>query len=316
MNQFLQRMQSIDRRLIYLVMAVTFLVTLIIGKPVTPLVMPPVQQLYDAIDAAPAGPDDGKLILIGMTFSASTIGESGNQARAIIRHLMLRKKRFAVISIAEPQGAVYAQLITTDIAKQYGYEYGKDWINFGYQVNTLALYKSMPRDIPGMLKVDGTENKPLTSFPIMEGIKTMKDIAMHVEITASDSVFNWVLYVQPMTSPRLKIGYACTGIMASEAYPYLDSGQLVGMAPGLKGAADYETLVDQLEEQQITDGARKESERFDPKLMQNVPAFPKPARYLMFTQNWAHIIVILFIIIGNVGMFLSRRKPRSAKETD
>ncbi|MHB9134152.1 MAG: hypothetical protein ACYDBB_24035 [Armatimonadota bacterium] len=316
MNNFFQRLQSIDRRWVYLLLAATLVSTLLMNKTVDPIVLPSVQQLYTAVDQAKAGDDDGKIILVGMTFSAGTIGENGNQARALIRHLMLTHKRFAVMSISEPQGATYAQRITEDIAKQYGYEYGKDWINFGYQIGTLAFFKAFPRDIPGTLHgVDATQGKPLDSFPIMHGIKTINDVALHVEITASSSMLDWLQIVQPTTKPRLKIGYACTGVMATEAYPFLDSHQLIGMMPGLKGAADYEKLVDELEDREMKAGRVKEA--FNPELMKSVPAFHYPARKLMFAQGAAHLLLIVLIILGNVGLLLSRRRARpSVKEVD
>lgn len=311
MDRFLHSLLNIDRRWIYLVLAIVLIWALIIGKAVNPIVLPPTQQLYDAVEAAPAGPGQAHLILLGMTFSAGTMGENANQARAIIRHLMLRHKKFAIISIAEPQGAEYSRRMVTDIAKQYNYEYGKDWISFGYKINSLAFYKAFTKDIYSIVPTDGVEAKPLRSFPIMQGINSANDIALEIEITASASVYNWIQLVQPATKPRMKIGYACTGIMATEAYPFLDSGQMVGLLPGLKGAADYEKLVDDLETREYRAG--RITHLFNP----DAPAslkLPPPARRLMFTQGAAHLVIILFIILGNVGLLITKRRARLAEK--
>jgi len=40
------------------------------------------------------------------------------------------------------------------------------------------------------------------------------------------------------------VAVGVTAVMAADLYPYLQSGQLVGMLAGLKGAAEYEKLVD------------------------------------------------------------------------
>ena len=310
MDKLLHALQTLDRRWIYLVLTITLIVTLIYSRPINPIVLPQAQDIYDAVDKAPAGPRQGKIILVGMTFSASTIAENGSQARALLRHLMLRHKRFAVMSISEPQGATYAPLIAGDIAKQYGYVYGRDWINFGYQIGTLAFFKAFPRDIPGVLKVDASENKPITSFPIMKGIKSIKDVALLVEITASSSVYDWIQIVQPTTTPPLKIGYACTGVMGAEAFPYLDSGQLIGMMLGLKGAADYEKLADELEARELAAG--RITHKFNDAGMTSVPAFPPSARRLMYTQSAAHVVIIIFILLGNIGLLLSRWKAKKS----
>ncbi|HEY3342570.1 MAG TPA: hypothetical protein VGK81_11150 [Anaerolineae bacterium] len=312
MERFIQGMLALDRRWIYLTLAVTLLVALWFGKPLNPVVLPSVQQLYDAVEEAPAGPGQGKIVLVGMTFSAGTMGENANQARAVLRHLMLRHKRFAIISISEPQGAKFGKMMTTDIAKQYGYRYGIDWISFDYQLGTVALYKSLIYNIPNAIGVDGIEKKPIASFPIMQGIYNANDIALHIEITASSSVWDWIQIVQPATNPRLKIGYGCTGIMATEAYPLLDSGQLVGMLPGLKGAADYEKLVDDLQTQEFQ-GGRVKAAAYD-YAAPAVLTLPASARQLMFTQGAAHMVIILFIFIGNLGLLLSWLQKRSARK--
>ncbi len=308
-------MQAHSRQLIYLALTITLVVALIVGKPVSPIVLPSVQQLYDEIEKAPANPGDHRIILVATTFSASTKGESMNQARAIMRHLMLAHKRFAIISVGEPQGAKLGPAIAADLAKQYGYVYGTDWINFGYQLNTLAFFKAFPQDIPGTIKTDGTLKKPIAGYPIMHGIKTIDDnIALHIEITASASVFDWLQIVQPATNPRLKIGYACTGVMAAEAYPYLDAGQLVGMLPGLKGASDYEKLVDDREAAMVAAGQLKAA--YDP-AKSAASLLPKPARQLMFTQGIAHMVILLLILLGNLGLLFGARAVRTTpKETN
>ena len=71
-----------------------------------------------------------------------------------------------------------------------------------------------------------------------------------------------------------------TAVSAADIYPYIQSGQFIGMLGGLKGAAEYETLLD--EKRMATMG--------------------------MEAQNWAHIIIILFIIIGNIGYVIIGRK--------
>lgn len=305
MDAFLQGILSLDRRWIYLVLVIVFVFSLIKGRMTNPVVLPPVRQLYTAVEAAPANPGQQKIILVGLDYEAGSLGENGNQTRALLRHLMLSHKRFAIFSIT-PQGAANGQMMTSDIAGQYGYEYGKDWIDFGYKLPMLSFYKTLIHDIPKAIGQDGRDGRVLTpqNFPIMNGIKSMKDVAMHVEITTYATLDDWISIVQPATKPRLKMGYACTGINVTGAYPYLDSGQLVGLMPGLKGAADYEKLVDAQENALYRAGKIKA--RFDP----YAPAqfrLPAPARKLMYTQNAAHLVVLFFILIGNIGLLISLR---------
>ncbi|OPZ87460.1 MAG: hypothetical protein BWY76_00451 [bacterium ADurb.Bin429] len=307
MHEFFRKLQHIDRRWIYLVLLIGLVTTLYVGWPVKPEVIPYVQNLYDAVEAAPAAEKDQQLILVGCTFSASTMPENGNQLRALLRHLMLRGKRFAIIAIAEPQGAQFGADIAGTLAEEYGYEYGKDWISFGYKPGTLAFFTAFVNNIPGNVPKDGLRGEPITGYEIMDGIRTIRDISLVIEDTSTASILSWITFVQGKY--RIKLGYTCTGVMVAEAIPFLDSGQLVGMLPGMKGAADYEKLVDELEAQALRGGEKKTP--YDPSTM---PLMKNSARRLMFTQGVAHIIIIAFIVLGNVGYFLSRRRRHPAKE--
>ena len=141
-------------------------------------------------------------------------------------------------------------------------------------------------------------------------------MALLVENTTYGNIGDWFAYVQPLSSPRLKIGYGPTGVMAAEAYPYLDSKQLCGMMPGLKGAADYEKLVDVLETKELKAGHIAHPEISAEKIS-SIQAFPPAARKLMFAQSTAHIVIILFILLGNLGLLLSRRlAKKTARKED
>ena len=47
------------------------------------------------------------------------------------------------------------------------------------------------------------------------------------------------------TNISLNFGGGCTGVMAPGLYPLLRSGQINGLIGGLRGAAEYETLMGQ-----------------------------------------------------------------------
>ena len=70
-----------------------------------------------------------------------------------------------------------------------------------------------------------------------------------------------------------------TGVMASDYYPYLQSRQIFGLLPGVKGAAEYERLLDQLGE----------------------------ASRGMPYQMTSHLLIIITMIIANVGYIARRR---------
>ena len=119
MGRFLDLMQNLDRRIIYLVIGVLLVVVLLLGKSETGVVLEPTQKFFDSVQAADTSPQSHKIIVVGVTFAANTLAENGNQMRALVRHLMLTHKRFAVVAVGEPQGAAQGPRIVKDLAAQY-----------------------------------------------------------------------------------------------------------------------------------------------------------------------------------------------------
>jgi hypothetical protein len=94
----------------------------------------------------------------------------------------------------------------------------------------------------------------------------------------------WLAYGQSKFG--VPVGAGVTAVSAADAYPYLGSGQLIGLFAGMKGAAEYETAL-------IKGGY---------KLLFH------QAIKAMDAQSLGHLFIMIFIIIGNVGFFIMRRK--------
>jgi hypothetical protein len=82
------------------------------------------------------------------------------------------------------------------------------------------------------------------------------------------------------------VGAGITAVSASEFYPYLQTGQFSGLMIGMKGAAEYEELV----ERNLNITARRK------------------ASESLSSLTYGHLVMILFIVIGNIGYFIKRRK--------
>jgi hypothetical protein len=76
------------------------------------------------------------------------------------------------------------------------------------------------------------------------------------------------------------IAGGCTAVSAPQFYPYLQTGQLIGLLGGLKGAAEYETLVN----------------------------YAGDATRRMDAQSIAHLVIIIFIIFANISYFVLRKR--------
>jgi hypothetical protein len=263
------RLLMIDRRILYLILFVNIIIFLLIPVKVPTVTSPPVRKFYDTIEQL----KPGDLVMVSSNWSAGTIGENLPQLEAVIRHLMRKKVRFTIISI-EPQARDISYRFVSRFTREGGYEYGKDWAHFGFIPSLVVGIKGMVKDLPATIKQD-IRGTPISQLPVMQGVKTLADYKMVIDITPSGTVPAWIAY-----RPKNLIVLFCpTSVMAAEAYTFLDSGQVAGMLTGAIGAQDYEQLL-QREGLGTTFG--------------NAISF-------------SHALIIFFIILGNLALFMSRR---------
>jgi hypothetical protein len=224
-------------------------------------------------------PDD-KLILISTDWDASTNAETGPQTEAIMQACLQHRKRFAIMNLQPPMGVKLANDIAERVTKEYGAEYGVDWCNWGYKYGFDNVLIAMAKNIPKTIG-DDFNGTPVTELPMMEGVEDIGSIGLVIEITGLASITEyWIGLIQGVYGTPFASAY--TAVMAPGYYPFLDSGQMKGMLVGAKGAAEMEVLVSR----------------------------PDRATVIMNVQSWAHLLIILLIVIGNLGFVFSRQRRR------
>lgn len=269
---WLERLQSIDRRIMYLLLAAVIAVPLIWRLDLPLVVGPAAQGAYDAVEAMP----QDKIALISIYWDAGTIAENRPQTEALIRHMFMRDKKFAILAFA-PQGNKFAYDSAERIAREMGKEYGRDWVHWGYRpsANLVPLLQSFPRDVQGSIGKD-YHGTPLSKIPVMRDVETIRDIGLIAEVTPSATLELWIGFIYgPYRTPII---YAPTAVMAPEGFNPLDAGQIKGMLTGMRGAAEYEHLLGRQDFAARAAGALSTS----------------------------HVLIILLIVIGNVGYITSR----------
>lgn len=266
-------LQQIDRRIIYIAVAVLVAIPLFIPFDFRAIPTKPVTALYDKVESLP----DDKLVIVSSDWAPDILAECRPQFRALIDHLMRRNIRFAVISPL-PEAVGLAQAVCEDLAEDHGYVYAEDYVNWGYRPAYSLTIQALVDDIPGTLGAD-YEATPLEEIPVMKGVTSIREsVSMCFCVSGSASWQYWVIWVYGQI--RTPVGVGVTGIIAPQIFPYLDSGQISGLMAGMKGAAEYEDLL----------GYRRDGFR------------------AMKAQNMAHMLVILLIILGNIGFFAARRQ--------
>lgn len=271
-----ERLQAIDRRILYVLLLIVIIAPLFLPIRLPTVTMSSTQRLYNAIESIPPN----GFIVVSATWSGGTRAENLPQTEAILRHAMKKGLRVAVFSF-DPQGTQLSLDIARRVAQEYGYEYGKGWVHWGFRPQADVVMKSMVRDIPSTFEKD-YDGKPTRDMPVMQGIKDIQNVDAIVEIAASGIYADWIGLVVG-ANPNLKFGFCPTSVMVPETYPYLATGQIVGTMEGMRGAAEYEALINK----------------------------PGLASVGMGSISLAHLLIILLIIIGNISYFATRSRRSS-----
>lgn len=263
---------NIDRRIIF-----TLIFAAVIWPLVQPMrlpidVSPPVQSLYDAIEAVPPG----SIVMLAGDYSADTMPELQPMVDTFTRHAFSRDLR-VIVACLWPESPPLVERAMTPIAEEFGKEYGTDYVSLGYMAGGTVTLLGMGASIPNTFPSDYS-GTPVREIPLMREVQNFDDIALVMEVSAgTPGTREWVQQVHSRFRVTLVSGV--TAVSAPNFYPYVQSGQLVGLLGGLKGAAEYETLV----------------------------GVPGNATSGMDAQSVVHTLIVLFILLGNLAYFLSRR---------
>jgi hypothetical protein len=274
----------IDRRIVYLGLFLITLAPLVFGWALPLYTTPPPKMLAAAIEALPTD----KIVIVSSDWDAGTQAESRPQFIGVIRHLIRRRIRFAVLSISSPNAPQLANTAINEavlLEKAEGqWKYGEHWANLGYKIASAPWLRAFTNDISAAIK-DDWQGNPVDQVPVMKGVKKFGpdgQVSMLLDVTATSSIDSYIQYITPT---HAKIGLACTAVMAPEQYPYLDSGQLAGMLTGMKGAAEYEQII-------------------------KAPGLGLPA---MAGQSFAHLYIFFLILLGNISVLMRWMERRRAR---
>lgn len=276
---FLERLMNIDRRVIYGILGLGAIIPFFMpmGLPIN--VTREVQSIYDFIEEIP----EGKAVFLAIDYDPQTEAECTPQAKAILRHYFRNNLKVLLTSLSQ-NGAGMAELIVKQVAGEYGKVNGVDYVFLGYKPYPGIIIMEMGENIAKSFPEDYYNTK-LSELPMMDRIKNYNDIELVVSVAASSVADMWVIYAHERYGANVAL--AVTAVSGPQYYTYVQSKQIVGLIPGLKGAAEYESL--------LADEYAK------------LGVLPK-ATQGMDVQSITHIIIILFIVIGNISYFVVERR--------
>ena len=295
MKNFLIKLGDIDRRWVFLLIGLSVLIPLL--KP--ELIQMPIkttkntQIVFDSISKL----KENDKVLISFEYGASTKPEIHPMAIALLNQLFSKGIKVYMMSLW-PEGVIMARDVLSHVDKSEIFNLidGENYVMFDYKVGGEIVIKNIASDFRGVYMQD-INKKSINDIPMMEGINSVEDFDFVFDLSAGvPGNAEWVQYACDPKNIPLSSG--CTSIMVTDAIPYVESGQLKGILAGMPGAAEYENLVYSFMKNETTN-----------KFILNYDnIYPGKAISRMSAQSLAHVIMVLFIVFGNIAYYLKRKR--------
>lgn len=276
------RQKEVDRRIIFVFIffsvAAPILFPITFSEKPTPIVM----AVFDSIESLPVG----SRVLISFDFDPAMAPEVQPMANAFTRHCLARDLRVVFMCLfATGQGQLnvtFEEVVKAEFPDKVD---GVDFVNLGYKAGNEGVLNVIVTDFQKMFPTD-VNTVPYDSIPMLKGLRSCKDLDLIISIGGGrPGIKEWILFVGDPGNVPIATGVAA--VVAPQLYPYYPR-QLLGILGGVKGAAEYES-----------------------ELVRRYPQFKNsdtPGLRMMGPQTLAHLVVMSFIVIGNILFFRSRKR--------
>ena len=265
----------VDRRWIFLIIGLSVLLPLFFpfGLPIR--ATDTTQRVYDTFQNL----ETNSKVLLSCEYGPSTKPEIHPMVIAVL-HQLFRNDHKVYVTCLWPDGQFLASEALNEVAGDYGKVYGEDYVILGYRPGSEAVIKGMVRDLRAIFSTDvkGTKVKDIS---MMNGVYKFEDFDFLFSASAGfPGSLEWMQYATDNTDVEMSTG--TTSIMVNDIMPFVVSDQIQGILAGMPGAAEYEKLVGK----------------------------PGIGTSGMDAQSLAHLVIVFFIVFGNIGYFIERRTKR------
>jgi len=273
----------IGRRTVFVFVGVSLLLPFFMQFSLPVLISPEVRSVYDALEELPPG----SKVLASFDYDPASAPELQPMADAFMKYAFEHGLKVIIMGLW-PQGPQQAdQSVQAAFAENPGLrdsiKYGRDYVNLGFQAGNEFVILRMGESFKAMFPTD-LYNTPYDSIPLLKNVSNFSNVDFGMNFSAGKpGTVEWV----QIASDRYKLpmGAGNTAVQAPMAYPYMKKGesgrkQLIGLLGGMAGGAEFEKLT------------KKQA---------------KATTYLL-SQSFAHMVVIMFIIIGNVAFFREKKE--------
>ncbi|MEY3027598.1 MAG: hypothetical protein RLZZ238_2495 [Planctomycetota bacterium] len=282
----LERLGSLDRRWIFLSMGLSIALPILLQLRFPEVPGPMARATFDAIEAVP----EGSRVLISFDYDPASAAELQPMANAMVHHCASKGHRIVFMALW-PLGKQMADQTIDQVLLNFhpDLEYGTDYVQLGYQAGNEGVVKLMATNIPEQYKTD-TSGTKLADLPLVGDLRNTSDFKLVASLSAGNpGAKEWVQYADSADKEAFTLVSGSTGVQVSQLLPYYPA-QLEGMLVAVKGAAEYEMLVE--EKYPVS----KDAERIG------------QGRVRMGPQLVAHMLMIGLIVLGNLAMISGRAR--------
>ncbi len=329
-----------ERYILYLLVALLIFLPLIFtfnvfeNRPT-----PEVRGVYDTINSL----NPGDVMVLSMDFDPGSEPELYPMALAVLRHAFSKDIRVIGVGFFSPQGVGLGVSAFSTVGDEFGKVNGVDYVFLGYKPVLIAAIQAMNDNIKGLFQVDAWGRRVEELKLLQDVPKLRNNVKYLVVLAAGETVRPWVAFGS--AKGGYPMGAGCTAVSFADYFSFYQSGQLNGLMGGLKAAAEYEVMVaddylknlsgileksnspftvEEIKELMVKEGAPKY-------ILQALSKLPSDRKFNtaqefsaaffnanlgaasagMNSQSFVHAILTVFIIMGNIAYFRSRKKKRA-----
>ena len=293
-NIFL-KLGQLDRRFIFLLIGLSVLIPLI--KPGWVNIPIKTTSNSEIVFKELNNLNEGDKVLVSFEYGASTKPEIHPMSVAVLQHLFSKGVKVYTVPLW-PEGLMMAKYALEEVVKSdlFNIQEHTDYVSLPYKAGGEIIIRGIATDIRSIFTQD-VNNILLKDIPMMDGVNKVADFDFVFDLSAGvPGNAEWVQFACDEHNVPLSSG--CTSIMVTDAIPYVESGQIKGILAGMPGAAEYEQMV-----------FKYLSNLKDSKILnKNAEIIPGKATSRMSAQSIAHVLMVIFIILGNISYYLARRR--------
>ena len=275
-QRWYDRLLVVDRRWIYAIIALAVIIPAIIPFSIPVGISKEVRSVYEFVETLKPGDN----LFVAIDYDPATLAELQPMTEAILKQAWGHGAHVVLTALSQ-FGPAMAEEIIEGVAGPMGKKRGIDYTFLGYKPYPGIVILAMGSDYRVAFPTDyyGT---PLDSIPMMRDMHNYRDVKAVISLCAGNVADSWIAYGNAKYGVPLGLGV--TGVMAADYYPYLQTGQIFGLIPGIKGAAEYEQLT----------GLKGSGSRGMP------------------YQIATHFVILAFMVITNVAFIAQRRARKRA----